>query len=211
MTALSYCTRANIKVRLGIDSGDTTDDTLLDSIASQTNDWIEHYTQRPIGPTNGGTATFDSWEDVDMDQRTLYVRQGIRAITSITVAPSTGSAAVTGTAADFVILPRIQNRRPDWPGFYVRVKDSVTGAVSIFGRGYGDIVIVGDFGWAAIPPAITEIAETIAVRTWHARKAGQSDVVGSEANGEPIVSRYVSGKDKMTLRAFRPAGGLVAA
>ena len=74
-----------------------------------------------------------------------------------------------------------------------------------------DIVIVGDFGWAAIPPALTELAEVLAVRTWHARKSGQADVVGSDANGEPIVSRFVSTKDRMLLKSFRPAGGLVAA
>lgn len=211
MTALSYTTTALVKVRLGIGTADTTDDELLDDIVEQTNDYIEAYTWRPIGPTSGGTATFDGYDDVDADGRTLYVRQGIRSITSITVAPGTGSDAVTGTAADFVILPRSQNRKADWPGFWVRVKDSVTGSVSSFSVGYGNIVIVGDFGWAAIPPAIKEVAETLAVRAWHARKTGQADIVGSEANGEPIVSRYLSNRDKMLLRSFRPAGGLVAA
>jgi hypothetical protein len=210
MTALSYCTRANVKVRLGIGTADTTDDTLLDSVVAQTNDYIESYTWRPIGPTSGGTATFDGAEDVSWDGRSLTVRQGIRTITSIEVAPSTGSTAVAGTVADFVILPRTQNRKPDWPGFEVRIKDTVTGAVSTFGHGYGDIVIVGDFGWASIPPAITELAEVLAVRTWHARKSGQADVVGSDANGEPIVSRFISAKDRRLLQSFRPAGGLVA-
>ncbi len=210
MTALSYATTANVKVRLGIGTADTTDDDLLGDIVDQTNDYIESYTWRPIGPTAGGTATFDGAEDVSWDGRSLTVRQGIRTITSITVAPSTGSTAVTGTVADFVILPRVQNRKPDWPGFEVRIKDAVTGSVSIFGHGYGDIVIVGDFGWAAIPPALTELAEVLAVRTWHARKAGQADVVGSDANGEPIVSRFLSMKDRRLLQSFRPAGGLVA-
>ncbi len=49
------------------------------------------------------------------------------------------------------------------------------------------------------------------MRAWHARKNGQADIVGSEANDEPIVSRYVSGRDKMTLKAFRPFGGLAVA
>jgi hypothetical protein len=210
MTALSYCTRANVKIRLGIDSGDTTDDTLLDSIVAQTNDWIELYCQRPVGPSNGGTATFDSTDDVSGYTGYLYVRRGIRTITSITVAGSTSGTPVAGTVDDFIILPRTQDRRPDWPGFYVQVKDTVVGAVSSWGNGYGDITIVGDFGWAAIPPAIVEIAEVIAVRTWHSRQAGQQDIIGSEANGEPTVSRYVSGKDRATLKTFRPMGGLVA-
>lgn len=208
MTALSYATSANVKTRLGIT--DSTDDTLLGNIVAAANDYIESQTWRPIGPTTGGTATFDSVDDC-LDSRTLYVRQGIRSISSITVASSTGADAVAGTVADFVIMPRSQNRRPDWPGFYVVIKDAVTGDVSSFGSGYGDIVIVGDFGWASIPPVLTEIAELTAVRAWHARNLGQADIVGSEANGEPTISRFVSKRDKMTLQSFRPAGGLVAA
>ena len=204
MTALSYCTAQNVKTRLGI--SDSTDDTLIGNVVDQVNDYIEAQTWRPIGPSSG-TATFDGIEDCT-DNRTLYVRQGIRSITSITVAPSTGASPVTGTVADFVILPRVQNRRPGWPGFEVRIKDTVTGPVSAFAPGFGDIVIVGDFGWESIPPSLTELAEALAVRTWHARQSGQADVVGSDANGEPIVSRLVSKKDKMLLQSFRPAGGL---
>lgn len=183
---------------------------LLQTFCTQTNDYIEQFVWRPIGPTSGGTATFDGAEDVSWDGRSLTVRQGIRTITSIEVAPSTGSTAVAGTVADFVILPRTQNRKPDWPGFEVRIKDTVTGAVSTFGHGYGDIVIVGDFGWAAIPESIKEVAEINVVRRWHARLNGQADVVGSDANGEPIVSRFISAKDRRLLQSFRPAGGLVA-
>lgn len=208
MTALSYATTANVKTRLGIT--DSTDDDLIDDIVSAANDYIESQTWRPVGPTTGGTAVFDATEDC-LDSRTLYVRQGIRSITSITVASTTGGDDVSGTAADFLILPRSQNRKPDWPGFYVVIKDSVTGDVSDFGSGYANITIVGDFGWASIPPVLTEIAELIAVRAWHARNLGQADIVGSEANGEPTVSRYVSARDKRTLQSFRPAGGLVAA
>lgn len=209
MTALSYAVGTAVKSRLGLN--DSADDTLLDGLCNQVNDWIESYTWRPIGPTAGGTATFDGATDVTDSGRTLYVRQGIRAITSITVAPSTSAEAVSGTVADFVILPRSQNRKPGWPGFEVRVKDAVTGPVSLFGYGYGDIVIVGDFGWEAIPPAIVEVAETLVVRTYQARKSGQADIVGTDETGAPLVSRYLSAKDRRTLQSFRPAGGLVAA
>lgn len=209
MTALAYATTANVKVRLGIESDDTRDDDLLDDVCDQVNDWIESYTWRPVGPTNGGTLTFDGYEDVSDDLTTLYVRQGVRSVTSMTVALSTGATPATASTDDLVVLPRSQNRKSGFPGSMVRFKDYIAGPVNLFGRGYGDIVVVGDFGFEAIPPALTEIAEVIAVRTWKARQSGQDDVVGSEANGEPIVSRYVSGKDKMTLKQYRPAGGLV--
>ena len=38
MTALSYATRALVKVRLGIGTADTDDDDLLDDIVEQAND-----------------------------------------------------------------------------------------------------------------------------------------------------------------------------
>lgn len=200
MSALSYVTTANLKARLGIT--DSTDDDLLDDLVAQTNAYVEHVTRRPIGPTNGGTATFDAVEDVYPDGR-LYVRQGIRTLTSATVAPSTGESGVAATVADIVILPRSQNRRPDWPGFWLAFKDEVTGSVEDWGTGWGNITIVGDFGWASIPPEISEVAELIATRAWHARASGQQDIVGTDENGNPIVSRFVSMRDRDTLRAYR--------
>jgi len=210
MTALSYVTTANLKVRLGLGTAVTDDDGLFDDVCDEVNDWIESYTWRPVGPNAGGTLTFDSYEDTSDDGYCLYVRQGVRSVTSMTVATSTGATPGTVDTDDIVILPRVQNRKPGFPGTEIRFKDYITGPVNLFGRGYGDIVVVGDFGFEAIPPAVVEIAEVLAVRTWHARQAGQADVVGSDADGEPTVSRYVSGKDRLTLKAYRPAGGLVA-
>lgn len=209
----SYITATNLKLRLNLGGAAGTavidDDTLLAQYVSSTNDWIEHETWRPIGPTAGGTATFDGAEDVSNDGRTLFVQQGVRTITSIEVAPSTGATAVAGTAADFVILPRPQNRRTGWPGFEVRVKDAVTGNVSIFPTaGYGEIVIVGDFGWESIPSNLSELGYRVAIRAWHARNAGQVDIIGSDETGAPIVSRFASAMDWKILKSFRPAGGL---
>lgn len=203
MTALSYVTTANLKTRLNIGTADTTDDDLLDDIVGQVNAYVEHVTRRPVGPSNGGTATFDAGEDVYEGER-LFVRQGIRAVTSATVAPSTSDTGVAATTADIIILPRSQNRRPDWPGFWLIFKDVVSGSVSDWGTGYGNITIVGDFGWQAIPPEVTEVAEIVATRAWYARQSGQADLVGSDETGQPLVSRFLSPRDRDTLRAYRP-------
>lgn len=209
MSEQTYAGTAAVVLRFPESTTFSADDlSLLSTLCDQANDYIEQYVWRPIGPITGGTATFDATEDC-IDDHTLAVRQGIRSITSITVAPSTGDAAVSGTIADFVILPRSQNRRPGWPGEIVRIKDSVTGAVSLFGAGFANIVIVGDFGWAAVPDSVKGVAELMVVRGWHAQMAGQADIVGSEAGGEPTISRYVSPRDRATLRSFRPLGGLV--
>lgn len=201
MTALSYTSKDTIKTRLGIT--DIVDDDLIASYATAVNEWVETFTGRQLGPTTGGTATFDGDIDVADDRRSLYVPQGVRTITSLTVAPTTGSTPVSATASDLLILPRTHNRKPDWPGTEVRIIDYPTGLVTYFTYGYGNIVLVGDFGWASIPAKVSELATAVAVRIWHARKAGQTDIIGSDETGAPVVTRYVSGEDKAFLRLYQ--------
>ena len=38
------------------------------------------------------------------------------------------------------------------------------------------------------------------VRAWHARQSGQTDIVGNDETGAPIVSRYLSARDRDTLQ-----------
>lgn len=209
MSAQEYITLTNLKLRLNLGGTAGTavsgNDDLLGQYVTSTNDWIEHETWRPIGPTDGGTATFDGY---DTDGVTLAVPQGIRAITSITIAPETGASPVAATVGDFAILPRVQNRRTGWPGFEVRALDVTSGAASYFASGFGNIVIVGDFGWAAIPSSLSELGYRVAIRAWHARNSGQVDIIGSDETGAPIVSRFASQMDWRLLRSFRPNGGV---
>lgn len=213
MTAQSYATTANVKTRLGI--SDNTDDTLLGNIVGQVNGWIEHYIGHPVGPLTGVTYTFDGYDSYDTGMgamwggRALYITQGIRTITTLQIANTTQDAVnnlfVTATSTDYVILPRDQDRRTGWPGSEVRFVDIPSGPVILFYPGYGNVKITGDFGFAAIPPELTSVAEIVSVRAWHARKTGQVDIIGADDTGAPLVSRYVSAQDMNTLRDFREA------
>ena len=196
----SYATYTNVKTRLGLP--DDTDQTFITQLCTNANEYLEFYCRRAIGPTTGGTATFDA--DSDVFDGELYVYGGVRSITSLTVAPATGETGVAATVADTIILPRSQNRRPGWPGFWVKFKDVVAGSVSDWGTGQAGIVMVYDSGWAAIPAEITEIAEVLVARAWFARQAGQADVVGNDETGAPLVSRFVSARDRQTLNTYRP-------
>jgi hypothetical protein len=205
MTAGTYVTSANLKVRLGIGTADTTDDTLLGNICNQVNSYVEFIARRNFdavaGTAAGGTATFDASEDVYDGQ--LYVHDGIRAVTSLSVAPGTGDAAVTATVADLIILPRSQARRPGWPGFWVVFKPVVTGLVSDWGVGYANIVMGYDRNFASYPLEIVEVAEVAAARAWSGRQGGQEDISGTDESGAPLIRRYFSAEDKKTLREFR--------
>jgi hypothetical protein len=206
MTAGTYVTSANLKVRIGLGTADTTDDTLIATICGQVNSYVEFVCRRDFtavaGTASGGTATFDAAEDVYDGQ--LYVRDGIRAVTSLSVAPSTGDAAVSATVADTIILPRSQARRPGWPGFWVVFKPVVSGAVSDWGTGYANITLGYDRNFEAYPVEVVEVAEVMATRAWYGRQAGQADIVGSDEVGAPVISRFLSARDRDTLKAFRP-------
>lgn len=196
----SYATYSNVKTRLNLPSD--TNQTFITQLCTNANEYIEFYCRRSIGPTAGGTATFDANRDVFNGE--LYVRDGVRAITSLTVADSTGETPGTATAGDLIILPRSQNRRPGWPGFWVGIIDNPTGSVVNFGTGDGNIVMVYDSGWESIPAEITEIAEVMVARAWRGRENGESDQIGTDEYGQPVISRYLSPRDRSTLRSYRP-------
>ena len=193
MTAQSYATSTAVKLRMNLGTADTTDDALITTICGQVNDWVEDEIGRPVGPLAAQTYTFDG-DGSDC----LFIRNGIRTITSLSIAPNTGDTKLAET--NFVLLPRTQDRRPGWPAFEVKLTNL---SIVRFYWGYSNIEIVGDFGWDAIPPDLKEVAETVAVRAWHARQTGQTDVIGSDADGNPIVSRFVSGKDMKTIRRYK--------
>ena len=210
MSVQEYITLTNLNLRLGLGgtAGTAThaDTALLAQYVTSTNDFIEHETWRPIGPSSG-TATFDGYEDVSSDGRSLYVAQGVRTITSLEVATETGGSGVD-VSADVVMLPREQNRRTGWPAFEIRFKDIVAGSLAYFPRGYGNIVLVGDRGWEAIPSQLSELGYRVAARAWSARAAGQQDMIGTDETGNPIVSRFASAMDWRILRSYRPNGGI---
>jgi hypothetical protein len=202
----SYATATLIKSRAGIT--DATDDTLLGTIADQVNMYIERTTGRIIAPGTVGTAYYDGEGDnriflpVTADGTRIG---GVRAITSLAVADYTGGAYTTLPAADYFLRGMSQPAGPyDW----LYLSDTATGGYTLFPRGFNTVKLIGTTGWAAIPDDVQEVALTIAVRAWHARQNGQQDIVGTDEFGRPVVSRFVSGRDRDTLRAYTLARDL---
>lgn len=195
----SYATTAAVKTRLG-ETG-STNDTLIGTLCDQINGWIESETGRPIAPYTA-TYTFDysSWSH---DGKTLVIPRGIRSVTTFTLAAQTGGSQSTIDSADYFLLPREQDRAPGWPATRLVMSDYVTNSVyDAASEGYGIAVINGSWGWAAVPDELKAVAETAVVRAWHARQAGQQDIVGTDETGQPIVSRYVAPRDRDTIDKY---------
>lgn len=202
----AYATAAALKTRAGIT--DTTDDTLLGTICDQVNQYIESKTHRVLAPITSATYYYDG-----DGSRSLFLPLpvsgppigGIRAITALELAYYTG-AAYTSIATTEAFL----RQRVGMTGPYERLEftDLPTAGFSCFPRGFSTVKITATAGWAAIPDDITDVALTAATRAWFARQNGQQDIVGSDENGAPLVSRFFSARDLGTLRAYALADGL---
>lgn len=191
----SYATTATVKSRAGIT--DSTDDTEIGLIVDQVNMYIESTTGRVLAPISG---TPTRYYDVAEASETLYIPEGIRSVTSLGIAAYTDDDYTTIAATDYFLRPL--RPMPGWPYTQIRLSDRPAGSYAQFPVGYETVKIQGQFGWAAIPDDVAEVAVTIAVRAWAARQAGQSDIVGTDEFGRPVISRYVAGRDRDTLRRY---------
>lgn len=204
-TALgSYATASLVKTRAGIT--DSTDDTLLGAICDQVNAYIERETGKILAPITGtptlvydGDGTNRLYLPVTADDTYPFVG-GLRAITTVEVQDYTGAGYSTLSASDYFLRGK---SHPAAPFEWLYLSDYPTGAYGVWPKGFATVRIKATAGWAAIPDDITDVALTLAIRAWHARESGQLDIVGTDEMGNRLVSRYLSARDRDTLRAYK--------
>lgn len=186
-------TTDGIKARMRIT--DTTDDAWLASVADAVNDWVSLRVGMDLVP--GGSAT----RKLDGDgTRELFVPGGLRSVLVVQV--STDWWSTFASVTDSVTLLPEDWRRPASEPYHTLRLAEESGLV--FPAGERTVLVTSaEWGYAAWPSDVVEVAETIAVRMHAARVTGQRDVIGSDATGAPLVSRFVSGKDRETIDAHR--------
>jgi len=135
--------------------------------------------------------------------RVLWV--DVRAVSELAVASQTGGSYTVLAAADYFLRPQPLDREPGWPATRIELSDYPVSGYWYFPAGYNTVRLKAVLGWPAIPDEITDVALTMAVRAWHARQSGQTDIVGTDETGAPVVSRYISGRDRETLKRYRVA------
>ncbi len=197
----SYATASALKSRAGI--ADTADDTLLGSICDQVNQYIETVTKRILAPVSSATYTIDGTGT----DRFEFLR-GVRSITALEVGDYTGGTRTALATDDYLMRPLAQDRRPGFPATMVVLSDR--GSRQTFPVGYGTILMTATTGFESIPDDVAEVAVVAAVRAWHAREAGQTDIVGTDEFGRPLVSRFFSTRDYGTLMTYAIGDVLVS-
>ena len=194
----SYATPAALKTRMGIT--DTTDDTLLGLICDQINSYIEGPmgTGRVLAPIASATYLLDG-----DGSPTLHYPKGIQSVSLLQIKWFTQDTTLhTIPTTDYRLRPRPDQLPNGWPATRIEIVDIPLGGVGYFPPGYDTVSVTMTTGFAATPDEITELALVAAGRAWHAVQTGQSDIVGTDAMGRPLVSRYFSARDRDLLYSY---------
>lgn len=201
----TYADLSRIKRRLrGSSTTETTsdDDILVDFIGIVQSHLVSRLGMF-LGPSAETTITVDGFNAVS-SRKKLYVPYGFRSLSSTEVQAYTGASWETVTAGDVYYGPRTGEPKadPNQPYTWLAFKDVVTGNWSSFPEGIDNIRLTGALGWSAPPAKLGEIADTIVVKMFQARQTGQRDYVGSDEEGNPIISRYLSAEDHRVIGTF---------
>lgn len=190
------CSLADARQRIGLLSptDHSQDENLLQWI-TQAGDWLAHRTGRCFTPDPAtGTKTYLFDGDGSRD---LFVPRGVRSITTLELASATGGAYVAST--DFFLRPGDAVRSPGWPYTRIALSDM---AGTYFWPGYDTVKITGTFGFAAVPPAIEQLALTLVVAAMRETSSSGGETVTINADGSRVFERSLSRKDRDTLEMF---------
>lgn len=192
-----YVTPAMLKLRLGLTG--TANDLVIDQICDETNQWIESYTGRVLAPIASATYLFDGY-GLGSPYLISLGRLGARAVTSIEVGTDGVTFGSPLTSTLYTLRPLAQDRALSGePASHIYMTTGYR-----LPRGYGNIRVTMTAGFAAIPDDVRGVAISIATRAWHGRQSGQTDIVGNDDTGAPIVTKIVAPEFKRTLDHYRP-------
>lgn len=197
-----YCSLYNVKQDLDKLPADLTADELLGDYITDITDYIRGYTGREF--IDAATIyTFDGASAV-AGRRCLPIPRGMRSISLLEVAAYTGASFTTVPSSDYFLRPSTQDRTPGWPATELWLSDIPTGAYSQFPYGLANVRPTGTFAFGSVPARIEGVARRAVTRAYAARQAGGNDLIGSGGDGgAPMVSQYLSKRDREVLDTFR--------
>jgi Phage gp6-like head-tail connector protein len=194
-------TTAKVKTRLNIT--DAVQDALISEIIDQISDEIAVFTRRKLVPDNAATYVFDTRLG-----HILNIPYGIRSVTSMGVAATDQPDDASGTylavtLSTILLRPLPVERRPGWPATQLRLTQSPIDIRIPFRTAAAGARIVGNFGFAATPPAVERIATDASVAEYLDRKrSGRRGAEGIDLPG------LLGVQDLASLSRFRPGIGI---
>lgn len=200
--AVAYTTRADVKARLGIPTANTDSDALIDAAILTTGSTITQYIGTEIGPSSDTVRTYDGRDALRNGTR-LWIPGGIRTLTQVRIADTTGGTFTTATLADFLLRPKSFQRRADQPALFIEISETPSGSYPWFPPYQDNVELTGTFGYTAVPSAIADIATSLAVRLFQARQSGQRGAVNEAIDGFVSAYPFLTRADMMVLDTYR--------
>lgn len=198
--AYEYITVGALKTALNgqIDGSDTRLNARLRQVIQEASAWLNDHTGRVFTAQAAVTRYFDAPADP------ILIVPDLVTVTSLTVG---GLALTAGTS--YELLP-YQQVDPAQPGSRI-VRRLINGYPArwdtsdpAWGRSpRKQIVIVGSWGYASVPPLITRLTRKVAVRMWAEELAGYSGGVGNAQQGQAATSAYLDERDLLDLAAYK--------
>lgn len=190
----AYATATALKALIGIT--DANDDTLLGLICDRVNQYIETVSGRVLAPVSSTAFYLDG----DGTSK-LWFPRGIRAVSLLEIAETTGGTYTTETSTNYLLRPLVQDRQPGWPATWLVLSDLST-QHRWFPAGYATVKMTATTGFDAIPDDVTNLALIVAQRAWNARQAGFQMVNGVDEQGRPMIARFFALPEYQTLKAY---------
>lgn len=191
-----YCTLAELKARLGIDSGDLTDDAVLEAVIEGVSRFIDDICGRRFYTTTSDETRYYSAEDGSV----LDVDDLASLTTLATDHDGDGVYETTWDSDDYVLEPynAALDGRP-----YTRIRVAPGGRYG-FPTTRRGVKIVGKFGWSTVPKPVCEAAILLSARLFK-RKDAVFGVTGSAEMGQMMVIPKLDPDVAMLLMGVRRA------
>lgn len=189
---MAYATLAQVKAELGITA--TTDDTLFNDLIPEAKAAIDLDTGRTFEAAADSTRYFDADRDVCDDRRTLWLRDDLCAITTVT---NGDSVAVSSTE-------RVTEPRNTTPYYAIKLLSSSGKTWTYTDDAENAITIVGRWAYSTTPPAAITRACVRLVAYWYRLKDSQVfDVTADPESGQIIIPKGLPADVKRILDPYR--------
>jgi hypothetical protein len=192
-------------VKSRLDGATSTDDAVIIDLVASVSDWITDYCKRSFEPEAGVTYVFDT-----SSGSRLLIPRGIRLVTALDVAttnqPDTGGTYSSISTTLVSLRPLPERRRVGWPATELYVR----GESPVFGWAMAGARVTGDFGFAAVPSPIKEIAIDAVVAAIAGRQNAAAEVLGADETATDPWAAYFGDKTPQlqTLKRYRGVQGV---
>lgn len=172
----------------------TTDDARLLTFIAAVNAEMTERVGVFLGPATDTVRVYDGRDAVE-DGRVLWIPGGIRELTQVRIADTSGGTLVTATLTDFLLRPKLHALPTGSPYRWIEIKPDPDGDHSTLPPYMANVETTGLYGPAAVADSHASLGDMVVMRMWEDRGAGTLTT--------PTPSKFIFADDKVLLQRLR--------